>query len=497
MRPPQNRRDFLKISAAGLAGTAFLAGAGRLPAASNGRYVPRHYGEKPSKIIFFISDGMSQGVLSLTESFSQMVRGKGTHFAKMMQDETMGHGWFETYALNSHVTDSAAASCAFGSGTRILNDWLNMLPGGRKLEPILRLAKQAGYGTGVVTTATVTHATPAGFVANSERRWFEADFAEQYLGVVDVAMGGGKRVFDPEQRDDGVDLLEKFREQGYHISLDREDALKAGGNSKLLGLYANGFLPYTLDQQNDRELLQAVPTLAEMTGTALEVLGHASSKGFVVQVEGARVDHAAHANDAAGLIWDQLAFDDALGVALEYQRRNPETLIVVTSDHGNSNPGLNGAGGGYMGSMDGLRRLPLAKATTGAIRGRLGDLGNGGATPPADVQDVVKELLGIELNRTDASYISDMTGGQMPHEFNQEHRNFNGIFNQIIGNHTCVGWCGTSHTEDYVVLAASGPGHEAFNKLLRNTDAFHIMTHFLGIDHVNETMNLEKAMELA
>jgi alkaline phosphatase len=93
-----------------------------------------------------------------------------------------------------------------------------------------------------------------------------------------------------------------------------------GGNAaegKVLGVFTNGHLPYTLDHLNTPDLLETVPTLAEMTDLAIQNLSQRSN-GFILQVEGGRVDHAAHSNDVGGLLYDQIAFDDAIGVAMDF-----------------------------------------------------------------------------------------------------------------------------------------------------------------------------------
>src|SRR5690606_14792938 len=107
----------------------------------------------------------------------------------------------------SPVTDSAAAASAWGSGSRIFNWAMNMLPDGRALTPIAPLAKRAGRAVGLVTTTRITHATPAGFAAAAPSRNLEDDIAPQYLDVVDVLLGGGRRHFDSAQRRDKRDLL--------------------------------------------------------------------------------------------------------------------------------------------------------------------------------------------------------------------------------------------------------------------------------------------------
>jgi alkaline phosphatase len=120
----------------------------------------------------------------------------------------------------------------------------------------------------------------------------------------------------------------------------------APATGPILGTFDAEHLPFSLDRAADPALAAAVPSLAEMARAALSRLS-ANARGFVLQIEGGRVDHAAHSNDIGALIHDQLAFDDAVGVALEFATGRDDTLVLITSDHGNSNPGLNGAGGSF------------------------------------------------------------------------------------------------------------------------------------------------------
>jgi len=121
--------------------------------------------------------------------------------------------------------------------------------------------------------------------------------AAQYRGKADVILGGGRKFFKAARRQDQRDLVAAYRESGYQISSTASD-LKSAVPSKLLGLYGESHLPCTIDQRADEKLPQSVPTLAAMTVATL-ASPDPSSNGFLLQVEGARVDHAAHANDAA------------------------------------------------------------------------------------------------------------------------------------------------------------------------------------------------------
>ncbi|MCS7065690.1 MAG: alkaline phosphatase, partial [Fimbriimonadales bacterium] len=255
---------------------------------------------------------------------------------------------------------------------------------------------------------------------------------------------------------------------------------------KVLGLFYNSHLPFTLDHLNSEELKRQVPTLAEMTRKALEILSR-SPNGFLLQVEGGRVDHAAHANDAAAILWDQLAFDDAIEVVYNFATRRDDTLVIVTSDHGNSNPGLNGMGPEYRQSRACFERLALAKCSFEQLPQHLQQ-----RTPDA-VREVIQAQIGIEITREEAEALASALANRMPPVWNRQHQSLNGLLGQILSNYNGIGWTGTSHTADYVWLTAFGTGREEFHGLLRNTDAFYKMLKLFGLSHKNPSMTPQEA----
>lgn len=485
------RRTFLQLGTATAA--ALVAGFPRISRAGFGRVtIEKPRGDKPRRVIFLVSDGMSIGALSMADVFSGEVRGRLTHFGRLLSDNRVAHGYFETHSLNSVVTDSAAASSAWGSGSRVFNSVINQLPTGEDLTPIMKLLQPAGIGTGLVTTATVTHATPAGFAAVSARRGDESGIAPQYNGTVDVVLGGGRKFFDAAKRADKRDVAGEYAAAGYTVVRDRAGLAAAPREGRLLGTFFDSHLPYTVDHQNDDKLKADVPTLAEMTEAALAILDK-NPKGFLLQVEGARVDHAAHNNDAAGLLWDQLAFDDALAVALAYQEKNPDTLVIVTSDHGNANPGINGMGAGYGGSTEAFRLVGRAKGSYERFEDELKAMQRrSGMAPNAPaVRQLMGDLLGITLSPREAEALLMAQQGS-PMTIHEQHANLPGIYGHVTGNHNGVGWTGTSHTQDYTVIAAQGPGQEHFARLMPNTALFGILTGLYGIEHRNPTVKPEQ-----
>lgn len=438
-------------------------------------------GGKPKNIIFCVSDGMSPGVLMLAEYFSKIARGKGTRWAAMMNDMTASRGVQDVASLNSPVTDSSSSSSAWGSGSRINNAQVNILPDGTKLTPIMALAKDAGRRTALVTTATVTHATPAGFAASQERRDDEHLIGLQYKGRVDYVLGGGVKFFDGAKRKDKLDGYGEFAKAGYQILKTKADLASADKSKLTLGTFSESHMPYTIDKAN-------VPTLAEMTQYTLDALEKSSPKGFIMQVEGARVDHAAHDNDIAGQLWDQLAYDDALGLVLDWAARRGDTLVITTSDHGNSSPGLNGMGTEYVDSGKCFERILKGKSSFTELAKLMG------AKPSAArVREVIEAQRGIAITPQEAEWISAAAGGKKGVSINRIQDVAFGVMGQVLGNYYGVAYTGMNHTSEYTYITSTGPGSLPFEGLVRNTDVFPRLTRYMGINFKNPSMTPEQA----
>lgn len=454
-------------------------------------------------IIWMVADGMSPSVLPMAEQFSLRARGKGLVWQALVDRPDIVRGSMDMASLDSIVTDSSSASSSWGSGARIFNAWVNMLPDGTRLTPIADVARDRKRVVGLVTTATVTHATPAGFAAVSRRRDDEHLIGEQYLDKVDVILGGGSKFFDA-RRPDKTDWRPKFTAKGYEVVQTR-DALLGSKSQRLLGLFSDGHVPYTLDRRQSQKLQKEVPTLAEMTTAALERLSK-NRNGFLLQVEGARVDHAAHANDAAGLLWDQIAFDDAIEVVLKFAEKDPNTLVVITSDHGNSNPGLRGCGKEYRDTNAYFDRLLKIESSFSGIAGRMGTKSEYSMhanpelvpkpTPPAErVVEAMQKYFAITPAKDEVELIRRAVGGAKGMMLNRDLDKFDGVLGGVVGNHTGVCWMSTSHTSDYVLVTALGPGAKRFEGFIRNTEVFPALAGLMGSNFRNPSMTADKAME--
>lgn len=440
---------------------------------------------RPKNIIFCVSDGMSPGVLMMAEYLSQIARGKGTRWAALMNDMTASRGVQDVAALNSPVTDSSSSSSAWGSGSRINNAMVNTLPDGTKLTPILQLAKQEGRKTALVTTATVTHATPAGFASSQARRDDEHLIGLQYKNRVDYILGGGQKFFHADKRKDHLDAVAEFTTAGYQVVQTKADLMAASKSKPLLGIFSESHIPYTIDKAG-------TPTLSEMTSFTLGALEGQSPKGFIMQMEGARVDHAAHDNDIAGQLWDQLAYDDALGVCLDFAAKRGDTLVITTSDHGNSSPGLNGMGLEYVDSGKCFERIVKGRSSFDRIAKLLG------AKPTAArVREVIEAERGIAITQQEAGWVSASAGGAKGVSINRIQDKAFGVLGQVLGNYYGVTYTGMNHTSEYTTITSTGPGSLPFEGLVRNTDVFPRLTKYMGIDFKNPSMTPEQGAKFA
>jgi alkaline phosphatase len=441
---------------------------------------------RAKNVIFCVTDGMSLGTFSMVDQLSRLLHGRPSYWAELLNQEYVVNGFQETRSLNSVVTDSAAAASTWGCGRRIWNGALNEYPDGTKLRTLTQLLGEAKVRTGLVTTATITHATPAGFCVNAPTRDDQPFIATQYLtSGVDVLMGGGTQYFDAAKRTDKRDLFSDFAKAGYTVAKTREEMMAADG-SRILGIFSNSHLPYWVDHMNSSVLLRSTPTLADMSRKAIDML-KGSDRGFLLQIEGAKIDHAAHGNDLAGLIYDQIAFEAAVKVAIDFAIEDGETLVVITTDHGNASPTLNGAGAGYGDSEAGLARVAKMKSSYDRLFAELG------TEPKATkIRETIEAHLGIAIKPEEA----ELLAGKSPFASSIFYGGRNATLSVILGNYTKVTWTSGNHTSDHVLCTAFGPGKEAFHGLTPNVASFDSILAHYDIRHENPRMTYEEARKI-
>lgn len=423
-------------------------------------------------IIFMISDGMSSGTLSMANLYSRNILGRNTCWMNLYLEDRVARALMDTASASSIVTDSAAASSAFGGGVRVKNGVLNVGANGERHMPIWQKFKNKGKKAGCVTTVTITHATPAGFCINSEKRSAEPEIAEMYAEIgFDVMMGGGDEFFNPEKRTDKKDLYAVYKQKGYQVLKTKADLSNIDRNKKILGVYNTGALPFAVDRAGIEEL-QSTPSLADMTSAAINHLKD-HPEGFVLQVEGGKVDWAAHANDISALIHDQLAFDEAVKTAVDFAEKDGNTLVVITTDHGNANPGTI-YGAEATANFDSIAHY---KFTNEYILNSIHANHN-----LQQIKDWIFETNRFRLTDEEAKHLLGFYQGLEKEDglYNYKKLPFK-LYSEIQKKHNSVGWISMDHSGDYVELAMYGPGSNLLKPFVKNTDLHNLMLRATGL----------------
>jgi alkaline phosphatase len=425
--------------------------------------------ERPRNIIIMFADGTASTQWDFGRYSSRVLRGQPFVTTDVVfREGTLG--LLVTSPHGPYVTDSAAAASAMSTGVKVENGAVSVAPDGKPLRTLMQAAKAAGKRIGLVTTATVYDATPAAFSINAASRRDSQALVDQYAALEpDALLGGGADYFLPEgapggKRKDGRDVIAAFRARGYQVARNTAE-LKAAAGGRLLGLFADEDMDFEIDRDAAQE-----PTTAEMAAAALRVLSQGSPGGFVLLVENENTDTAGHMNDAASLMRALWAFDDAVGVALEFQRRNPDTLVIVTGDHetGGFSPTyalkdlstLSSANRFYAGEAE-LRMLERITMSFGTVREKLG------RKPAGDVLDglIAKHFPGFRLDADLRSLI--LAGKSSERNFSYTPQSALGM---MVARQTGFYWGTSGHTPEPVTVGAIGPGAELFRGYQDNTD---------------------------
>ncbi|MFC2077750.1 alkaline phosphatase [Candidatus Bipolaricaulota bacterium] len=265
-------------------------------------------------VILMIPDGVGEQHISLARAVAA-AQGLELHLDRMLD-----LGSVTTHSANNAITDSAAAATAIASGYKTNNDYVSVAPDGTPLQTVLEMAEERGMRTGLITTVMIYDATPAAFGAHTVSRRNTGQIASELLDrEIEVLLGGGQTLFESQG------LIGQAAEIGYSIARTADDLSTVEGD-RILGLFATEAMAYELDRENTDE-----PSLAEMTEAAIESLENPG--GFFLMVEGGKIDWAGHRNDAAAIAHDLLAFDEAVGIALDFADQAGDTLVVIVSDH--------------------------------------------------------------------------------------------------------------------------------------------------------------------
>lgn len=267
--------------------------------------------QTPKNVIVLIGDGMGPAQVYSLILTSQ----EKTAFQRFPYS-----GFSITKSASNEITDSAAGGTAIAIGEKTNNGMVGMSLDSIPVPSMLELFAEKGKKTGVVVTCSVTHATPADFIAHNIARNDNEEIALEISNKekLDVLFGGGKKYFT--ERKDKQDLLGKMWQNGWNIydSLSQiED-----NNARTMVLTCRKHMVKAQERGD---------FLPEATAKAIEMLDN--KNGFFLMVEGSQIDFACHDNDSATLIAEMRDFNKTLDIVLDFAEKDGNTLVVVTADH--------------------------------------------------------------------------------------------------------------------------------------------------------------------
>lgn len=326
-------------------------------------------------VILFVGDGMGFSTVTAARIMEGQMRGVDGESNVLAWEAFPYLAASKTYSADAQITDSAPSAVAMTTGVKTINDLMGLNHTSKldscedqktkQVTTLWEMAETIGMSTGAITTARLTHATPGATYSHIANRDWEsdadmpaealsagcADIARQLVEMkygdgLEVAMGGGRARFiagdDPEypgnekkkgMRKDGKDLtkawLERYGDKGAYVwNQEQFNAVDLARTDHLLGLFEPSHMQYEHDRPTDGA---GEPSLAEMAEKSIDMLAR-NPEGYLLLIEGGRIDHASHESNAYRTLTDAVAMNDAVKAVLRKVDLD-ETLIVVTGDH--------------------------------------------------------------------------------------------------------------------------------------------------------------------
>lgn len=433
-------------------------------------------GKSTKNVILLIPDGMGIAHSTLARWYQG---------GQPLAMDEMATGLIRTYSADAAIADSAPAGTAYATGHKSHTGFVGVLPdkadmpgqtpiksgeARRPVASILEAAKFEGKSTGLIATSEITHATPADFSAHYPSRKDYNTLGEQMVyNNIDVVLGGGYKFLTPEGRTDNEDLIKVLKDKGYDI-IDSKDKLK-NTEDKVWGLFAPEALKYDIDRGTSNE-----PTLEDMTKTAIEKLSK-DKDGFFLMVEGSKIDWASHANDPVGVVTDVLAFDKAVKAALDFAKKDKNTVVIVAADH--SNGGMSMGNSSTSNSYD---KQPLSSFITPLKKAKLTGEGLESVlnTDRSNIKEVMEKYFGINnLTEEEIAEIKSAKKGSM-----------NYTVGPMISKRANIGWTTNGHTGEEVPLYVYHPKDIKPSGVIENTDLNKYMAEVLSVNLAEVTNKL-------
>lgn len=455
-------------------------------------------GEQRAKnVILFVGDGMGIPTITAARIYAGQSKGLDGESYQLAMEKLPYSAFSKTYTHDAQVADSAPTAVAMTTGVKSYNGSIGVTQAANLKDctsartagttSLWEMAEAAGLATGVISTATITHATPSSTYAEVVERDWENDTSVSAEGKAagckdiaaqlidwtathgdgfEVILGGGRGNFmpntetDPEYADrkgrraDGRNLANEWAAQAPNRTLITNAAgFKAfdwNGDGQVFGLFEPGHMQYDLDRTKTDA---GEPSIAEMTTAAITRLSR-NPNGYVLMVEGGRVDHGLHAGDAQRALGDAAALDEAIAAAVA-MTSSEETLIIVTADHSHTltMQGYPQRGNPILGLVRENDKLVLARDgkpfTTLSFANGPGSI----CKAQADGKWLCERA---DLTNADTTALGFQQQSLIP-----------------LGSET--------HGGEDVAIFAGGPGAHLFSGAMEQNEIFHVMARSLGV----------------
>lgn len=436
----------------------------------------------------FIGDGMGVAQVNLTEAYLAAIDNK-KGFEQLSFTQFPHAGLVKTFASNRFITCSAAAGTAFATGYKtnighISTDTAGSVP----FKSIATICKENGMKTGILSSVSIDHATPAVFYANqpSRNNYFEIGID---LANSDVDFFGGGGLRSPTDTIDGdeINSFDLAKKNGYTV-VDSYSALMAlkPGQEKVFAIHpvliGGEAMPYVIDKPDS-------PSLADFTSKAIELLDN--EDGFFMMVEGGKIDWACHKDDASTAVHETIAFDEAIQVAYNFYVQHPEeTIIIVTADHETGGLALGAQKTEYESYFE---LLQYQKVSYDSFNSIIADfqknLTGNYDRDITSLLDLVGENFGlgkeIPISGEDKSRIwfafeKTVKGSVSNNKLYGDYPPITETIINMMSEKAGVGWTTYSHTGINIPIYAVGPGSEKFSGVIDNTDIPNIIQNLIG-----------------
>jgi len=452
-------------------------------------------------VILFVGDGMTIANRTAARVLSKGIQ-EGKYQGRLAFDDMPSTAMIGTSGSDSLITDSANSMSAYTTGHKTAVNAMGVYVSRAadnlshpRVETIAELIKRnTKMAVGIVSDAELQDATPAAVVAHTRRRADKQYIADQLKASgAEVILGGGSAYFYPQsvngsKRKDEKNLVDGFKADGYQLAFTKQELLAASQSKttkKLFGVFHPDNMDGSLDRlylrKNTVEQYPDQPDLTEMTQSAIDVLSR-NPNGFFLMVEAALIDKFNHPLDWERAAFDTIMLSNAVQIAKDFAKKNPDTLIIVTPDHTHS------------GSISGV----VHDDRPGPLREKVGVYASAGYPnyPKADALgypnqiDVSKRIAFFYGNypdhyetmhpKLDGTFVPAVKDGSGKYVANPKYVQLQEDAIHMGGNlptHQEVG----VHTADDAVLNAMGPGSEKFKGFMDNTEVFKVMVQSLGL----------------